>query len=436
MTKDTPGDKSPAAARDGRTDEERLRRVGRTSTLRAVTRSSEGISDDSPRPDIRLLDGAFWAREPYAELAWLRENDPVYWDEEGGVWGVTRYADIIAVSRDTLTFSNAGGNRPDAPAFPFMINTDAPLHRKRRALVNKGFTVRRVQDRAPRIRQISIDLLDKAVEKGRFDFVGDVAAWLPLIVIGDMLGVEPEHYADVLRWSDDMIRGSGTTDPEVFARADQAFREFLEHAYRVLHDRREKPPQADLFSILAHAEIDGERLDDAEIVAESLLILIGGDETTRHVLTGGMAELLARPDDWAWLGEDARRIPTAVEEMLRWVTPIKNMNRTLTRDTELHGRKLREGDKLLLLYPAANRDPAVFRDPETFDVRRTPNDHLAFGIGAHFCLGASLARLELNIFFEEATKRLPRIRPVSEEAPPRRDSNFISGIESLVVTTE
>ncbi|HXC52294.1 MAG TPA: cytochrome P450 [Candidatus Limnocylindrales bacterium] len=388
---------------------------------------------DTAPPDIRLLDGEFWAREPYAELAWLREFEPVYWDEAGEVWGVSRYADVLAVSRDTATFCNAGGNRPDAPAFPFMINTDDPLHRKRRNLVNKGFTVRRVLERGPRIRAISADLLDKAVALGEFDFVGDVAAWLPLIVIGDMLGVEPEHYADVLRWSDDMVRGSGTADPEVFARADQAFREFLEHSYGVLHDRRAKPLQHDLFSILAHAEIDGERLDDAEIVAEALLILIGGDETTRHVLSGGMAELLAHPEDWAWLGENHARIPTAVEEMLRWVTPVKNMNRTLTRDVEMHGKKLREGDKLLLLYPAANRDPAVFRDPETFDVRRTPNDHLAFGIGAHFCLGASLARLELVIFFEEATRRLRGIRPLAEDAPPRRPSNFISGIEHLMV---
>jgi cytochrome P450 family 142 subfamily A polypeptide 1 len=387
------------------------------------------------RPEIRLLDGEWWASEPYAELAWLREHDPVHRDESSGVWCVTRYDDVLAVSRDALTFCNAGGNRPDAIAFPFMINTDDPVHRKRRGLVNKGFTVRRVQERAPRIREICADLLDKAARRGEFDFVGDVAAWLPLIVIGDMLGVEPQHYDDVLRWSDDMVRGSGATDPEVFARADQAFREYLEHAYAVLHDRRSRPLEADLFSILAHAEIDGERLDDAEIVAESLLILIGGDETTRHVLSGGMLEMLARPDEWRWLGDDPRRVACAVEEMLRWVTPIKNMNRTLTRDTELRGKKLKEGDKLLLLYPAANRDPAMFADPETFDIRRTPNDHLAFGFGAHYCLGASLARLELNIFFEEAVRRLPRIRPAFETDPPRRASNFISGVETMPVRT-
>jgi cytochrome P450 family 142 subfamily A polypeptide 1 len=388
---------------------------------------------EAVRPDIRLLDGEFWAREPYAALAWLREHEPVFWDEAGKVWGVSRYEDVLAVSRNPTTFCNGGGNRPDSPAFPFMINLDDPLHRKRRNLVNKGFTVRRVLERGPRIRAICDDLLDKARGRGEFDFVMDVAAWLPLIVIGDMLGVEPEHYDDVLRWSDDMVRGTGTTDPEVFARADEAFRGFLEHAYGVLNDRRSKPLQHDLFSVLAHAEIDGERLDDADIVAEALLILIGGDETTRHVLSGGMKELLARPDDWHWLGDNPVAVPTAVEEMLRWVTPIKNMNRTLVRDTELRGKKLREGDKLLLLYPAANRDPSVFRDPENFDIRRTPNEHLAFGFGAHYCLGASLARLELNIFFEEAVRKLRDIRPASPLAPPRRASNFISGIEHLPV---
>lgn len=381
----------------------------------------------------RLLDGAFWAREPYTDLAWLRENEPVYRDEVGGVWAVSRYEDVMTVSRDPATFCNGGGNRPDAMAFPFMINLDDPLHRQRRNLVNKGFTVRRVQERAPRIREICVDLIGKARARGEFDFVTDLAAWLPLITIGDMLGVDPSRYDDLLRWSDDMVRGSGTMDPEVFARADQAFREFLEHEYAVLHDRRAKPPQPDLLSILAHAEIDGQRLDDADIVAEALLILIGGDETTRHVISGGMFEMLSRPEEWKWLAANPSGIPTAVEEMLRWVTPIKNMNRTLTRDTVLGGKQLREGDKLLLLYPAANRDPAKFRDPETFDLRRTPNEHLAFGFGSHFCLGASLARLELNVFFEEAVRRLPDIRPAEEGPPPRRESNFISGIEHLPV---
>lgn len=384
----------------------------------------------------RLLDSTFWAREPYQDLAWLRENEPVYRDEAGSVWAVSRYDDVITVSRDPATYSNGGGIRPDAISFPFMINTDDPLHRKRRNLVNKGFTVRRVQERATRIRQVSADLLDRARARGRFDFVTDVAAWLPLMVIGDMLGVDPAHYDDLLRWSDDMVRGSGTMAPDVFARADQAFREFLEYEYAVLRDRRSKPPQPDLLSILAHAEIDGERLDDADIVAEALLILIGGDETTRHVISDGMFEMLQRPDEWKWLGANPSAIPVAVEEMLRWVTPIKNMNRTLTRDAELRGKKLREGDKLLLLYPAANRDPAKFRDPETFDPRRTPNEHLAFGFGSHFCLGASLARLELNVFFEEAVKRLPDLRLADDAPPPRRESNFISGLEHLPVVAD
>ncbi|HYB99764.1 MAG TPA: cytochrome P450 [Candidatus Limnocylindrales bacterium] len=387
----------------------------------------------TPTRQFQILDGAFWAREPHAELAWLRENDPVHFDEAGQVWAITKYADVLAVSREPELFRNDGGIRPDAPSFPFMINLNDPLHRKRRGLVNKGFTVRRVQEREPRIRQICIDLLDKVRGRDEFDFVMDLAAWLPLIVIGDMLGVEPERYDDVLRWSDDMVRGSGTKDPQVFATSEAAFSEFLEHAYAVLSARRGCPMQSDLFSILANAEIDGERLEDAEIVAESLLILIGGDETTRHVITGGMYELLRQPQAWQALQNDPSKIPAAVEEMLRWVTPIKNMARTVARDTELRGRTLREGDKLVLLYPSANRDADVFESPDRFDIARSPNEHLAFGFGAHYCLGASLARLELNVFFQEAVRRLAGIELASEEPPPRRQSNFISGIEHMPV---
>ncbi|HYC53500.1 MAG TPA: cytochrome P450 [Candidatus Binatia bacterium] len=380
-----------------------------------------------------VLDGAFWASEPHEALAWLREHDPVHFDEAGKVWAITRYDDVLAVSRQPEVFRNDGGIRPDAPSFPFMINLNDPLHRKRRGLVNKGFTLRRVQEREPRIRQICIDRIDRMRAREQFDFVMDLAAWLPLIVIGDMLGVEPDRYDDVLRWSDDMVKGSGTTDPQVFATSEAAFTEFLEHSYGVLNDRRQRPLEPDLFSILAHAEIDGERLEDAEIVAESLLILIGGDETTRHVLSGGMYELLRQPHAWKTLQESPSAIATAVEEMLRWVTPIKNMARTVARATEMRGKTLREGDKLVLLYPSANRDEAVFEHPQRFDIARTPNEHLAFGFGAHYCLGASLARLELNVFFQEAAQHLAGLELVSDEPPPRRHSNFISGIEHMPV---
>jgi cytochrome P450 family 142 subfamily A polypeptide 1 len=316
---------------------------------------------------------------------------------------------------------------------PYMINLDDPEHKHRRSLVNAGFTPRRVAQREPRIREICVDLIERARARRRFDFVADVAAWLPLVVIGDMLGVDPADHARLLRWSDDMVLGSGATTLERVQQASAAFDEYSAYQRRVIADRRARPPQGDLVSLLVHAEIGGARLDDEQILWESLLILIGGDETTRHVITGGMYQLLLHPAQRRWLAEDPARVPTAVEEMLRWASPIQNMARTATRDVELRGQGIHAGDKLLLLYPSANRDERVFADPFRFDVARAPNDHVAFGYGAHFCLGASLARLELRVMFEEILRRLPDLALATDDPPPLRVSNFITGIESLPV---
>jgi cytochrome P450 family 142 subfamily A polypeptide 1 len=314
-----------------------------------------------------------------------------------------------------------------------MIDTDGAQHRRRRSLVSKGFTPRRVAEREPRIRQICIDLIERARERRRFDFVGDVAAWLPLIVIADMLGVEPEDHERLLRWSDDMLGGSGTVAVERVERANEAFAEYSTYQRRVIADRRAKPLQDDLVSILVHATIDGERLDDDTILMEALLILIGGDETTRHVISGGMLELIRHPDQRALLMRDPSAIPTAVEEMLRWVSPIQNMARTALEAVELRGRRIAEGQKLLLLYPSANRDARAFPDPSAFDVTRRPNEHVAFGFGAHYCLGASLARLELRVMFEELLVRMPQLELASDAPLLRRPSNFITGLDTMPV---
>ena len=187
-------------------------------------------------------------------------------------------------------------------------------------------------------------------------------------------------------------------------------------------------------SVLVHAEVDGDRFSDDEIVQESLLILIGGDETTRHVISGGIHQLLLHPDQWERLAADPSARPGAVEEMLRWVTPIKNMVRTATRDVELRGEQIHEGDELMLLYPSANRDETVFDDPFHFDVARTPNDHVAFGFGTHFCLGASLARLEIAVMLDELLARMPALRVAAPDAAVHvRPNNFISGLEQLQV---
>lgn len=389
------------------------------------------MANHPTRDDIQLLDGDFYGNDPHPPLTWMRQHAPVYWD--GKVWGITRHADILAVSRDPATFCNAQGMRADAPSMPFMINLDDPLHRKRRAIVNKGFTPRRVSEREPRIRAICNDLIDKALAMGSFDFVMDVAAWLPLIVIGDMLGVVPEQYPNLLRWSDDMVLATGATTEERLNHGNDAFLEY--HAYQtaVIADRRARGPEDDLVSILVHAEVDGERLSDDDILWESLLILVGGDETTRHVLSGGMHQLLENPDQLERLRAEPGLIPSAVEEMIRWVTPIQNMARTATRDVELRGQTLRAGDKLLLLYPSGNRDEDVFADPFRFDVGRSPNEHIAFGYGSHFCLGASLARMEARVFLEEWLRRMPALERLDSDPPRLRPSNFISGIEELRV---
>jgi cytochrome P450 family 142 subfamily A polypeptide 1 len=380
------------------------------------------------------LDGFFYARDPHRHFRWMRVHAPVFWDANDRVWGIALHEDVMAISKDPVTFCSRHSSRPDAPAIPSMINLDDPDHKRRRTLVNKGFTPRRVQDHEPKIRALCNQLIDRVAPRGACDFVRDIAAPLPMIVIGDMLGVEPADRDMLLHWSDDLIAATSmTAPPEVLARAQRAFEEYADYNRRVVADRRLNP-RDDLMSVIVHAEIDGERLDDEEILQEGLLLLVGGDETTRHVISGGMEQLIRHPAQRRLLVDEPARMPTAVEEMLRWVTPIQNMNRTATRSVELRGQTIGEGDKVLLLYPSANRDERVFERPDAFDVRRDPNPHVAFGgYGAHFCLGASLARLELRVMFEEVLRRLPDLELASDEALPLRPSNFIVGIEAMPV---
>ena len=387
------------------------------------------MPDHPTRDDIDLVSGEFWGRNPDDELAWLRTEAPVYWD--GQVWGIARHADIKAVSKDTGAFSNAGGIRPDNGPIPMMIDMDDPEHWQRRKLVNRGFTPGRVRDSEAQIRAVCDEIIDKVCERGECDFVWDIAAPLPLIMIGDALGVAPEDRDTLLEWSDGMLR-SLTGDPAAMEPAIAAFTGYTAYAERVIADRRDNP-QDDLMSVLVHAEVDGDRLDHDSLVHESLLILIGGDETTRHVISGGGWQLLAHPEQHRQLVDDPSLIPTAVEEMLRWVSPIKNMARTVVADVELGGQQLHAGEKLLLLYSSGNRDEKVFDDPFSFDITRSPNDHIAFGFGAHFCLGNSLARLELRVMFEQLLARLPDLQLVEEAEPAYRAANFISGYEAMPV---
>ncbi|GAA0247788.1 cytochrome P450 [Cryptosporangium japonicum] len=381
----------------------------------------------------QLTVGAFWGADPHAGLTWLRANDPVYWDEHGQVWGLTRYADVKEASLHPELFSNAGGIRPDQDATPMLIDLDDPAHLRRRKLVSKGFTPRRVADQRARVDQVTHALIDKVCERGACDFVWDVAAWLPLIVIGDQLGVRGDQYENLLRWSDDLMRGQGAQDAGLQEKMMVAAAEYGEYLYPILADRRENGGD-DLIGVLVRAEVDGQRLDDDTLYFDSLLLLIGGDETTRHVITGGLYQLLRDREQWERLRADRSLLPGAIEEMLRWVSPIRNMARTVTRDVTFRGKELRAGQKVLLLYPSANRDEAVFEDPFRFDVTRTPNNHLAFGVGSHFCLGSSLARLELESIFTALLDRLPDLALADDTEPELRPATFVSGYEGLTVT--
>jgi cytochrome P450 family 142 subfamily A polypeptide 1 len=381
---------------------------------------------------IQFMNGEFWGRNPHDELAWLRDNAPVFWDESSQLWGIARYEHVKEIETNPEVFSNANGVRPEAGATPMLIDLDHPAHRRRRQLVAVGFTPRRVRAQEPKVRAVVDRLIDQVCEAGECDFVWDLAAWLPLVMIGDALGVDPADHPTLMTWSDDLLRGQGTTDEELIMKMITAFSGYNEYATRVIDDRR-GCPRDDLMSVLVHAEVDGERLDHDSLIYDSLLILIGGDETTRHVISGGAYQLLTDRAQWEQLLADRTLVTSAVEEMLRWVTPIKNMARIATCSVDFHGTEIREGEQLLLLYPSANRDERHFDDPFRFDITRSPNDHVAFGFGPHFCLGSSLARLEARVMFERLLERLPDLHLVDPEEPTHRPASFVSGYETMRV---
>lgn len=382
---------------------------------------------------VDLMSGEFFAADPYPAFAWMRRNAPVYHDTANDLWAVASYRDVKTLGTDPKTFSNAEGTRPKFMPLPMMIDTDPPEHTRRRKLVSAGFTPRRIAAMAARARTVCDEIIDEVCERGSCDFVHDIAAPLPLIMIGDMLGVAPDDRGRLLRWSDEMLRSQGDPDPAALEAATVAFAEYMEFMQPVFEQRRTSGNDEDLVGILVHADMDGDALDDDTLIFETLLILIGGDETTRHVLSGGTLALLEHPGQLAALRHDPDALPRAVEEMLRWVSPIKNMVRTTTCPVTLGGVDLPEGAQLLALYPSANRDETVFAQPDAFDITRDPNPHLAFGFGAHFCLGNQLARLELRVMFERLLARLPDLR-LAESGPfPHNASNFVSGLHRLPV---
>lgn len=388
------------------------------------------------RPDIDLADGHFYAGgQAQAAYTWMRANEPVFRDRNG-LAGIATYRAVIEAERRPELFSSAGGIRPDhVPPVPMLIDMDDPGHLRRRKLVNAGFSRRRVENLAAKIESLCDSLIDVICERGECDFVWDLAAPLPMAVIGDLLGVRPEDRAMFLKWSDDLVASLSSrisdVDLEVTLNAYMAFTQFTQG---LIEERRVEPTD-DLVSVMTHAEIDGERLTDQEIIQDALLILVGGDETTRHTLTGGMAQLIRTPDQFTALQTDTDRLmPTAVEEMLRWTSPVKNMCRQLTEDAEYYGTALHEGEKVMLLFESANFDEEQYDDPQRFDIQRYPNSHLTFGFGTHFCMGNQLARLEISTLMRKVLQRLPDLTIATDAQLPLRAANFVSGLEKMPVT--
>ena len=383
--------------------------------------------------DVDLADGNFYAdRNAREAYKWMRANQPVFRDRNG-LAAATTYQALLDAERNPELFSSTGGIRPDQPGMPYMIDMDDPAHILRRKLVNSGFTRKRVMDKVPAIEKLCDALIDAVCERGECDFVRDIAAPLPMAVIGDMLGVLPEERDKLLQWSDDLVCGlSSTVDELTIQKLMDTFAAYTAFTMEVIADHRANPTD-DLFSVLVNAEVEGQRMSDDEIVFETLLILIGGDETTRHTLSGGTEQLLRHRDQWEALVAQPDLLPGAIEEMLRWTSPVKNMCRTLTADTEFHGTSLKAGEKIMLMFESANFDESVFGDPENFRIDRNPNSHLAFGFGTHFCLGNQLARLELKIMLTKVLSRLPDLRLADDTALPLRPANFVSGLESMPV---
>jgi cholest-4-en-3-one 26-monooxygenase len=390
---------------------------------------------DIYNPDIYV------AGVPHGTFGRLRREAPVHFHSEPGgpgFWALTRYDDVLRVSKNPKLFSShrGGTNIPDYQGQDLefvrllMINMDPPQHNKFRRLAMAGFSPAMVARMEGKIRAVIRDILDRVTERPGFDFVTDVAAELPLRVIADIMGCSLEDQPRLFDWSNRLI---GFDDPEFQTSIEEArgaAGELWLYANRLASERLDSRGE-DLVTILINARIDGEQLTEAEFDAFFVLLLVAGNETTRNLVSGGLLALLEHPEQRELLRREPSLLPLAVDEMLRWVSPVMHMRRTATADTEIRGQAIREGEKVVIFYPSANRDDEVFAQPEVFDVRRSPNPHLAFGAGQHLCLGQNLARLEARVMFEELLARIPDIEL---GGPVRRlRSNFINGYKRVPV---
>jgi cytochrome P450 family 142 subfamily A polypeptide 1 len=378
-----------------------------------------------------LLSPAFYADLDGMHEAFraMRADRPVWRDDVNEMWAVVQHGPLINVERRSDVFSSSGCYRSRiAPQEEDMIAKDDPAHHEQRALVARQFTPKAVQRFEPVIGRVIDDLVDAFVPRGELDVVDDLAAPFPARLTAHLIGFGDEHWPEVRSWSERLMRIDGILDDEaVMMDMGGAIMEFASLLGPLADDRR-AAPQDDLVSIWANGQLRGCPIEQSVMVQETGLFISGGAETTRTVVARGLIELTRHPDQWEAMAADPALIPGAVEELIRWVTPLNNFFRTATRDASIAGCDVRAGDRVILLYPSANRDESVFADPYTFDIRRNPNPHVAFGFGTHFCLGASLARLELRMLFQELTQRITNLRQLTE--PDIEPNIFVGAVRS------
>lgn len=378
---------------------------------------------------------------PYPYYAYLREHAPVYQVEGMGCWAISRYADVDFVLKNPKLFSSEIlftallGDMNPVPEAPSLIASDPPVHTRMRKLINKAFTPRLINSLGPRVREITLDLLQQVMEPNAFDLVHDLSSPLPVILIAEMLGVEPDRRDDFKRWSDDIVSAANRMySPEEEQRIRKSIDEFRTYFQETIEARR-KAPREDLITGLVKAEEEDQVLTSGEVLGLAVLLLVAGNETTTNLLGNTMLALLSHPDQLAKVQADRALIPNTVEEALRYDGPVQGIFRQAVEDIDLAGTTIPAGSMVLPLFASANHDATKFPDPERFDVTRLIDSHLAFGFGIHFCLGAQLARIETQIALEELFSHF-RAFTRTEETLTRVDSFFLRGLKTFPLQVE
>ena len=397
-----------------------------------------------PACEIDVLDRSFYL-DPHPGYARLRAESPLSWDEVHGLWVVSKHEDVTYVSTHADQFCSGQGVRPTQSIDLSIIGLDGDRHIRQRRLLNQGFSPRMIRAMETRVRQVVTEVLDDIAAAGSCDFMVDIAIPIPLVVIAELMGLPTEDRYRLGEWSDRMMSGEGRTDPDdpMILDATTAFTEYVSYVADMVEDRRAarragRETPDDIIKILVGADEDGvlessEELAEDELTMFLVVLLVAGNETTRNAIGGGMWAFEQFPDQWQLLRDHPEHFATMADEVARYVSPVISFVRTATSDTELHGRHIAEGDKLLLLYQSANRDEDVFDRPDEFDVTRSPNPHIAFGVGPHVCMGINLARLEIRVLFEELVRRFPDMHVAPGFTPAYAEHALVHAIESMPV---